>query len=156
MFCARSFLDLIFSLTYVSISSLMSSVSMILSSISCNLLVKLASVVPVEFLFFFLLLSLDFLYSIFIFMFSVALFLSSVFVFVDSFKGCIHFLFKDLYHTHKACFVVFFLCFSYFGIFRACSGRVAGLSRRHVVLTVVDFSLHWCLGIWDWEDSDSR
>lgn len=48
MFCARSFLDLRFALTNVSISSIMSSVTEILSCISCVLLVKLPFVVPVH------------------------------------------------------------------------------------------------------------
>jgi hypothetical protein len=46
MFCIRNFLDLTFSLTYVSISSIISSVPRILSFIFCILLAILVSAVP--------------------------------------------------------------------------------------------------------------
>jgi hypothetical protein len=49
---------------------------------------------------------------------SWTLFISStVCVLLDFFERFILFLFKNLYH--KGCFQVFFLCFSYVGIFRA-------------------------------------
>ena len=48
MFCVKNLLDLMFSLTNESISSIVSSAPEILSSISCILLVILVSVVPVH------------------------------------------------------------------------------------------------------------
>lgn len=46
--------------------------------------------------------------------------------FLDFVKGFTHFLVKNLYHIHKVSFNIFFFCFSYVGIFRACYGRIAG------------------------------
>jgi hypothetical protein len=51
IFCVRNFLDITFSLTGVSISFVIPSMTEILSSMSCILLVMLMSVVPILFLF---------------------------------------------------------------------------------------------------------
>lgn len=61
------------------------------------------------------------------------------FVFLDFFKGFIDFLFKDLFHIHKDCFTFHFLFFSCDGIVMACCDRLAGFSRIHIVLAVIDF-----------------
>jgi hypothetical protein len=46
---------------------------------------------------------------------------------LDFFKRCIHFLFEDFYHLYIVGFKIFFLCFSYLGIFMACCGKIAWL-----------------------------
>jgi hypothetical protein len=116
-----------------------------LSSISCILLVNLASVLPVYIpkifisrfpsvlLFpyqvlrsfvYFLQLFLFFLAFFKVFIHCLQLFVS---VFLGFFKDFFHFPFKGLYHLHIVGFKVFFLCFSYVWMFRVCCGKIAGL-----------------------------
>lgn len=97
MFCVRKFLDLIFSLTDVSISSTMSSMPEILTYLPGIQFVRLASVVPVpipklllpEFLRFMFSLLLLFLFSGFEHFHPLS---STVYLFLDFFKRFIDFL----------------------------------------------------------------
>ena len=78
-------------------------------------------------------------------------------VFLGFYKRFTHFLFKDLYHTYKIVFKVFFLWFSHAGMLRACSGRIAGLiiglgaDFWFCLCWVGVFFLGFCLlsGFWD-------
>jgi hypothetical protein len=164
MFCVRNFLALTFSLTHAPISSIVLSMSEILSSISCILLVMLASVFPVLFPRFYFL-SLCFLYCFYFYfwvLYSFVYFLhlfNCIFLYV--FKGCICFLFKDLYlccyifQSLRDLFIsslqtsIIFLRFlrldirsfsfaSVYWISRTCCGGVAVLWRCHISLVLVD------------------
>lgn len=70
----------------------------------------------------------------FYFFLAVYLFLT-VCVFLYSFRGSIHFFFKNLNHIHKGCFKIFVLCFSHVRIFRTFCARIAGFWWRYTALT---------------------
>lgn len=96
----------------------------ILSSVSCTLLVSLASEVP-----FCLQIarSLDFLY-LFYFHFQdlndfVHLLPLFIYAFIDFFKWFLNFLFKDIYHIDKCYFYGFYFVLQLW----ACCDRIAGL-----------------------------
>lgn len=55
--------------------------------------------------------------------------------------GCTFFLSKDLYHFHIVRFKVFYLCFSYVGIFRTFFGRKAWPCQRYIALAVIKYLL---------------
>lgn len=114
----QNFLDLTFSLTRVSSSSIVPSISEILSSISSVLLARLASEVPIHIPKFFISRppSVWFLFIDYISTFKpwTVTFIpfSCLFTFSDFFTGLIHFLFTDFYHIHKSQSTGFLLCFS--------------------------------------------
>lgn len=77
-------------------------------------------------------------------------------VFSDLFKGCIHLLFKDLFHLHKIDFKVIFSCFScseYSRIVVVEQLDSAGAILQQLLLIVF---LHWHLGLCIWDDCRSR
>lgn len=150
MLCVRSFLCSIFSLTNVSISSIISSTPDIVPFTSCILLVNFASVVPVRIpkvfisripqlgfslLILFLISGLE---PFYLFLHAICLH------FPEFLKEFINFLLKVLYHSHKGSFKIFFLRFNFVGIFRAmvrelvfCSGDIIAVAVANYVFMLV-------------------
>lgn len=60
-------------------------------------------------------------------------------VFINFHKGFKRLLLRDLYHMNKGYFRIYFLCFIYDEIFKACCDRVAGFSKIYVFLAVIDY-----------------
>lgn len=111
----------------------------VLSSFSYIQLVKLAPMVPVQVSKFVFSTLSEFGFSLFFSYFQVF-----HCVFIDFFKGCIYFLFKDLYCIHNGCFKVFSLCFSYDGLLRARCSRAAGPNAD--ILSWLSLCFH--AGVW--------
>ena len=132
MFCVKTFLELKFSLTNVSVAYIISSMPKILSSISCILSVMLVSLVPVLFprLSTFRIpsvcVSLLTLFSFSSFEQFYFLHLFLCIPWIGFFNEFIHFLYKHIYNR-KIGFKILFLCFNCVGISRACCSRIAGL-----------------------------
>lgn len=131
MFCVRNFLDLTFSLTDVSISSITFSTPEILASISCILLVMFLPIVPVHTPRF----SISRIPSVYVFFIAfistfrswTVLFISFtslIVIFLYVFKGFSAFLLKGLYHLYKIGFKVIFLYFVSVRAPRACSSSL--------------------------------
>lgn len=110
----------------------------ILSSISCTLLLRFASEIPVQAPKFFIPVFPQFGFS------SVILFCLHVFncfyhlitfncLFIDLINELIHIIFKVLEHIHSF-FQVLFLCFSFIAFLRVCSSGVSELYWRYIVL----------------------
>ena len=164
MFCVRNFFDSTFFLTDESIYSNISSRPERLSSISCILLVNLASVFPVYIPKIFisrihsvLLFPLSGLEKFYLFPSTIWFFLGfKIFIhslplfvslFLAFFMEFIHFPFKDLYHLHIVGFAgVFFLCFSYVGMSRACCALVEAYCQAIIDCVLMLVSRHLGLG----------
>lgn len=132
--------------------------TVILSSISYILLVRLASQFLSKFLiiftlqFFFLqfgfyllilfpLLGLDLLYS----------FSSTVCTCRDLFESLIHFLFKEPHYIHEGYCKALLSCFGYAVFLRVCHGRLLGSRGDTLSWLLLIVFLHWLLGTWDLE-----
>lgn len=151
MFSVRRFLDFIFSWTGVSISFILFSIPGFLYSISYTLLVRIASEVPVWIIkllisiflpFSHISLSMGYLCWFYFYFQLLSYFIQFcplfVYTFIDPVKGFTLFLLKDLYLSYSySCFKIFVLCFSYVESLGTYCGRVAGLFRSHIVLTVI-------------------
>jgi hypothetical protein len=129
IFCDSILSVLTSSLIQGSVSSMLSSISEIVSSTSCILLVKLFSGAPVPVpkllistipsarVFLLILVPLSSLELCYLFIYLFIYLFPLVGVFIDFFKGFINFLFTDFYHFRKDYSKVSALCFSSVAMF---------------------------------------
>lgn len=136
MFCVRIFFfDLTFSLTNVSVYSIVSCTSETLSSISCILLFTYLGFLSPGFPQFVFLYCFSFHFQV---LKSFISFPCSFGFSWTSLRDWFHFLFKGLYHLHQIVFKFLFLCSGCVRMPRACCRRIPGLWWCPIALALVD------------------